>query len=351
MASQDNSGLAFTFAQKQQGFRLLELPPAILDIINSENPPILSLKSTATASANSHAVLCTPDRTFQLRQVHSSNSIFLIEPSAPGISLEDNAASGSTIQVTGSSKETLELIPTSPPTRFLLRSQLNVYHGPQEADDDFETMPSVSKTAQRSRMDIFANIPASANEIAQAWRELCAFESSDQSWLPSTSALSRIWRDLTECAALKGVQLGSNFHATDLWPLLEDCGYPHGFYEAILSRLDPNDHPSPHENRVIDRKKCVPWVGAVLLESCTENGDTTTKDFLKTWADQVPEEWRGDVSLDLIKGKYSQPTTSTIAFDHAAVKEEESKGSANAQAKGAPRSRKWHEKFRPASKK
>ena len=40
MATQDEGGIPFSISQEQQQFRLLELPPALLDLIASPNPPV-----------------------------------------------------------------------------------------------------------------------------------------------------------------------------------------------------------------------------------------------------------------------------------------------------------------------
>ena len=40
MATQNEGGIPFSISQEQQQFRLLELPPALLDLIASPNPPV-----------------------------------------------------------------------------------------------------------------------------------------------------------------------------------------------------------------------------------------------------------------------------------------------------------------------
>ena len=39
MSSQDTTGIAFDICHDQQVFRLLELPPALVEMITSSNPP------------------------------------------------------------------------------------------------------------------------------------------------------------------------------------------------------------------------------------------------------------------------------------------------------------------------
>lgn len=52
----------------------------------------------------------------------------------------------------------------------------------------------------------------------------------------------------------------------------------------------------------IDRDKCVPWVGSILLESETQRTEGIPKAaFIQTWKDQLPEAWRDQAQLELLE--------------------------------------------------
>lgn len=40
MATQDSESISLSFCHDQQNFRLLELPPELLDLLESEIPPV-----------------------------------------------------------------------------------------------------------------------------------------------------------------------------------------------------------------------------------------------------------------------------------------------------------------------
>ncbi|KAK4085389.1 uncharacterized protein Triagg1_379 [Trichoderma aggressivum f. europaeum] len=83
------------------GYRLIELPPELESLLESENAPVLTLESSPTS-----ALLKTPDKTYSLRQKNTSNSVILLSPTSTSTSPPDQAiAAISTI------RETVELEP------------------------------------------------------------------------------------------------------------------------------------------------------------------------------------------------------------------------------------------------
>ncbi|RFU82147.1 sister chromatid cohesion dcc1 [Trichoderma arundinaceum] len=87
------------------GYRLIELPPEVESLLESDNAPVLILESSETS-----ALLKTPDRTYSLRQKNTSNSVMLLSPLASSTSAEQGVAAISTIHETVE----LELVPEHP---------------------------------------------------------------------------------------------------------------------------------------------------------------------------------------------------------------------------------------------
>ena len=57
-----------------------------------------------------------------------------------------------------------------------------------------------------------------------------------------------------------------------------------------------------YTDTALSREKVVPWVGAVLLESQSILVDgVSTQEFLQGWQDYLPEKWRIDATLALLK--------------------------------------------------
>ncbi|KAH6895706.1 hypothetical protein B0T10DRAFT_478697 [Thelonectria olida] len=80
------------------GYRLIELPPELTSLLESDNAPALTLESS-----DSSAILRTPNKTYALRQKNTSNALMLLAPHTNRDSPEQGIAIVSTI------RETVEL--------------------------------------------------------------------------------------------------------------------------------------------------------------------------------------------------------------------------------------------------
>ncbi|KAL3420011.1 hypothetical protein PVAG01_08509 [Phlyctema vagabunda] len=80
MSSQE-AGIPFSAAHQQQPFKLLELPPELLAALESDDPPALTIRAAADDAAG-HALLCSADKTYQVRQKNTSNPIMILQPSS-----------------------------------------------------------------------------------------------------------------------------------------------------------------------------------------------------------------------------------------------------------------------------
>ena len=165
MSTQDDSGILFQISNEQQNFHLLELPPSLLALVASKDPPkyvltlavdenstdtfeSLWLKSAEPSSANVDskqpspgAVLCTDAQTYQLRQVQSSNPIFILQPAESRRG--DNEIPFPTLSAIAQCTATLELIPSDTAAPFallsrLLKHRLLLYNG-TDTDVGLET--------------------------------------------------------------------------------------------------------------------------------------------------------------------------------------------------------------------
>ena len=176
MSTQDDSGISFEISNEQQNFRLLELPPSLLALIVSKDTPWYcpNLSSTRLQDANSFeslwlksaeppnanddlkqaspsAVLCTDHLTFQLRQVQSSNSVFILRPSE---TTEDEISLPG-VSAIAQCTSTLELIPSNTAASSamlsrLLRDSLPLYQG-TETDVESDTNKTFTSKREASR--------------------------------------------------------------------------------------------------------------------------------------------------------------------------------------------------------
>ncbi|KAI1169903.1 hypothetical protein F4777DRAFT_584441 [Nemania sp. FL0916] len=106
MSSQDNPGIPVIHAPDGIGYKLMELPPELLEALESANPPEMRLEASATS-----AVLKCGSQSWGLRQKNTSNALILLKAS-------DTTAVASAIPQTGlqaisTIHDTIELVPES----------------------------------------------------------------------------------------------------------------------------------------------------------------------------------------------------------------------------------------------
>ncbi|OIW32585.1 hypothetical protein CONLIGDRAFT_630254 [Coniochaeta ligniaria NRRL 30616] len=113
MSSQDNKGIPLSHAPNPASYKLLELPAELLELLESDNPPVLTLESSPTA-----ALLKTPSKIYSLRQKNTSNALILLSPAAvPSTSSSTPPTSSSALpepaglNAIATVHETLELVP------------------------------------------------------------------------------------------------------------------------------------------------------------------------------------------------------------------------------------------------
>lgn len=104
------AGIPLEHAPDGAGYRLLELPPELLALLESESPPTLRLEpppSTAPSSSSAAALLRTPDgtKTWSLRQKNTSNALILLRADA------SSGRDGAALHAVATLHETVELVP------------------------------------------------------------------------------------------------------------------------------------------------------------------------------------------------------------------------------------------------
>ncbi|KAI1932045.1 hypothetical protein LOZ65_000859 [Ophidiomyces ophidiicola] len=347
METRSDCTVTLTHTTPQPPFRLLELPEELLTLLASENPPKISFKSplpspaislgsgpsvnqgTATAFVN----LCTDTKTYSLRQVQSSNSIFVMKPSHL---LRDNKLDTDTagaVTLISLCKSTLELQKTEDGFSALpyLSKILQPYDTFDIEDDsmDIDDMATTSRVSATDRHKalaaIFADVPLSANECHQGWTDLCAFIHEDKKGVPipsqpSAAAKLAAWKKILEESVLQGIDLEKQFLVKDLWMSASDdpneeavAGFPKRFIEAIVRRV-MEDSPPGIRNQVfsdlqwasLEKETTIAWVGSVYLEAFAPSTQFAIShtEFVEIWKDLVPERWRNEISIDSIKASH-----------------------------------------------
>ena len=212
-------------------------------------------KDSSFAQKNSptyqDAVLCTNDRTFQLRQVHSSNAIFLVRPAVNLSCVHDPGAVQ--ISIIGSSKVTLECLSHNPTPRVDIMG-LPMYRGPGGSESDLRSSSPV-RDEPCSKSAITMDTPCSKNELELAWIDLVAFEENGEAFRPTPKVLLKLWQVIHTTSTAEGLLLEKPFSISELWELVKLEGYPRPLVEAFIRRLESgstnNDcKPNPLSHRI-----------------------------------------------------------------------------------------------------
>jgi sister chromatid cohesion protein DCC1 len=277
-------------------------------------------------------VLCTPSRTFQLRQVQTSNCLFLTQPA---LETHGNDIPIPVTRAIASCAATLELHPSDASAAALLREVLPVY---DIVAGDVDATPN-----GKSKDAVFDDIPLSDSQCQLGWDESVAFEHEGSSYQPSANALLSAWRSINASALAEGVKLDSQFLTNDVTRVVAEEGHPPAFVESILGRLGTDGQAKDGPWSCLDRKKTVAFTGKTLLEA-KQGSDFLIVDLTDNWEDMLPDAWRKDARLSAIEGAYELPTNTTIRAKGATIP-----GGAPAAAT-KPGARNWHDKFNKTRK-
>lgn len=360
MSTLADSGIPFDISNEQQNFRLLELPPSLLALVATRDPPSLWLKSAGFPNAYNdsqqpNAVLCTDNRTFQLRQVQSSNSVFILQPSEK--SCGDNQSPTQSLSAIAQCTSTLELVPLDTAASFatisqLLKNTLRAYKGP---DMDIGLGQDTKVTGECKDKDaILYDAPFSKDEVNEIWKQSCAFEAFGRPFLPTPSALAMVWKSILSAATIRGVNLEKRFDLNSLAEMVTSDGFPWELVTAVVAQLVSDNDYLKNDGVNLSKDKTIQWVGVVCLQMAGELNQPRSipqSEFLAQWHDLLPEGWRKHASMDVLKAKYSH---SDLAKDRLVLMDDlNDPTSLNNNPPSAPAgkaNRNWHEKFKAGRK-
>ena len=173
-------------------------------------------------------MLCTTDKTFPIRSVQTSNSLFVVQP-AVGHNGEEDAISSSGIKAIASCSVTLELSKSAESALPYLRNLLPVY-----SSRDLDASAAVKGTF----INVCSNVPLSGGEVKEAWTALCAFEEQDAAFRPSASVLLELWKAIVVATVAEDFELASSFLIEDLWISMREEEYPRGMLDAVFRRIN-----------------------------------------------------------------------------------------------------------------
>ncbi|KKY15095.1 putative sister chromatid cohesion protein dcc1 [Diplodia seriata] len=205
MSTQDQSGVPVGVAHAPQHFRLLELPDSLLELLTSPNPPVLSIKSrpaSATSSASDQqkqasAVLCTSNKTYHLRQVHTSNSVHLTQPA--NLSARPDALSTLGISAIAKCGSVLEAHPvTESPVSAVREAITRIWHAENWDGHGFAQFSGATVDRAKCVPWVGRNLLAALDSHYRTARPTADFLDLWRDTLPEA------WREDAQLEAIKG---------------------------------------------------------------------------------------------------------------------------------------------------
>ena len=303
-----------------------------------------SQEGPAGHALDSNAVLCTADKTYTLRQVSTSNEVYL----AHTASSSDGSCSQIRLAAIAKCNSTLELqaaknVSAIPYIKAVLPTYTTTGH--------YESKDPISKA------QLFANIPLSDTECEQAWRELACFETEDsRALIPSNGVRLQAWEAVLTSATATGIDVTQQLDERDLQSFVDEHEeWLPGLIPAMLLSMATQTYANEHEDIEIEETKCARTVGDVLLRERTQSGRTSMslKAFTGSWADLLPEKWRMHADISLLEGLYrlNNDGQGLTFVESGSIDRANTGAGALADAKSTlGAKRKWHEKFRASKK-
>lgn len=244
----------------------------------------LHLKSPATDDPSTiennntaYVNLCTPTKTFRIRQVQSSNSIHIIKPSdgqsdvIPLIKRQkdDNdteiapetvtaiAKCGSTLELQGLSNEESFAAAKSMLVRILrVWDEGMTFENDDDGDCDMDGSEDTELATRRTvlvKKAVIDDLPFADFQCEKAWIELCAFVPENYkspsgerpAFRPSAAVKLGTWKRILEGCILHSIDVEKQFLVRDLWKAVlgdevdddREKTVSRSLFDAIIRRL------------------------------------------------------------------------------------------------------------------
>ncbi|EPS43377.1 hypothetical protein H072_2596 [Dactylellina haptotyla CBS 200.50] len=372
MSTQDETkAIPLAFAHEQSPVRLIELPPSLLSLIENStfrgSSPVLKIKASpstsadGTATPSNHpspfAVLTTDTETYNIRSVHSSNSIFLLNPVLiPTLASQDEDSDTEMsdnvpaplkpgVVVASTCGSHLELLPSKPNTELLLQSFLTEYISPEH--------PPARPADVASKSQVAIDTPVSDAEFKQGWIDATCFEIDTWAVRLAPSSALQIFKSVINIMyavsgsntewSNEGVDISHIMEAVENDGELED--WPADAIRAVVRGSWESKKASDGSiDYIFNAPHAAKWVGKQVLLA-TPNKSFRESEFMSTWKESVPADCTDLIELKMLDGLYTQSALGVIRYIHGSAAVEAGTSSA------ASKKKKWHEKFAAGKKK
>lgn len=290
---------------------------------------------------SNNIVLCTEDKTYNIRQVSTSNTVFVCQPSPP----QPDQISNIGLEAIAKCTSVLEVLPeTSVSAVSHFKAVLPTY----TSTGHYESSRSISKR------ELFSHTPVSDGQCQKAWLQLCCFELDDVAVLPSESIKLKVWQAILTNATAQGIDLAGSMDTHQREAVINiDSEWPMELNSSFLDSVTASAHST--DGLELDPIRLANMVGIALLRESTNDVRSAipSAEFQTMWADLMPEKWRPKAEISLLDGQIRRENNGVdIAYSaDASSTRNDASAAAQAEAKSTlGAKRKWHEKFRASKK-
>ncbi|KAH9961376.1 sister chromatid cohesion protein Dcc1 [Russula dissimulans] len=283
-------------------YRLLELPPDLSKLVESsvDDLKFVLTRLTIKGGPEDDAVLCTSDRTYNIRSVTLSNSVFVVCPSP------DVGASDKQVVIQDSLNELLELVPAVPKLHRMnvLLKEHEWEEGHEEDDESF----SKAKRKRFTLDDARTAFQTSERELAQALKEKHILIIDGALRPLSPSYLHKI----LELLLMHLVSLSQTHDAASVVELSRSLEYEHEVRREVVLQVMRwfGEVDTANELWKVDVEKVVRQVGLGILRQRKaramrfQSDPISEDDFMAKWNTVVGDTFASHTSLKLLTGNY-----------------------------------------------
>ncbi|KAI3796723.1 hypothetical protein L1987_39402 [Smallanthus sonchifolius] len=255
---------------------LLELDEKLL-------PDVINQRVSFRGESNEDAVLCTKSKTYAVKFVGTSNSVFLVPPSDQ-FEVDGNPPIASVIKVAPGTMELVEVAPKIDKLRTLLLENLYRY------DEDDQMHDS----GLYQWNDLTDRVQASDEELKSALRVLSAVEINGYWRIVDDKYMDQVLKMLINNSILNDWSL-SSLDENKVVESLVNEGYSRVIAHHCLEVYGSKTNGSVWE---LDKKRvCVHFARVILLD----NGKMKMESFMEEWISKVPGGMVA--SLDMLEGE------------------------------------------------
>ncbi|KAK1424893.1 hypothetical protein QVD17_20234 [Tagetes erecta] len=255
---------------------LLELDEKLL-------PDVINQRVSLRGEPNEDAVLCTKSKTYAVKFVGTSNSVFLVPPSDQ-FAITESPPVASVIKVAPGTMEIVEIAPKIDKLKTLLSKN------PYRYDEDDEMHDS----GLYQWDDLVNRVQASDDELKSALRVLSAVEINGYWRIVDDKYMDQVLKTLINNSILSDWSLSSLDENTVVESLVEE-GYSREIAHHCLEVYGSKTSENVWE---MDNKRvCVHFARRILFV----NGKMKTESFMEEWISKVPGGMVA--SLDMLEGE------------------------------------------------